>query len=41
MLINDGSELEPSYVEEEKRETPNSLKDKQARMEQLVYRIWT
>ncbi|KAF8449038.1 hypothetical protein L210DRAFT_1054725 [Boletus edulis BED1] len=39
--ISDGSELEPSYVDEEKRETPVSLKEKQARMEQLVYRIWT
>lgn len=39
--ISDGSELEPSYVEEEKRETPTTLKDKQSRMEQLVYRIWT
>ncbi|KAF8552406.1 RhoGAP-domain-containing protein [Imleria badia] len=39
--ISDGSELEPSYVEEEKRETPVSLKEKQVRMEQLVYRIWT
>ncbi|KAH7890757.1 hypothetical protein F5I97DRAFT_1838394 [Phlebopus sp. FC_14] len=39
--ISDGSELEPSYVEEEKLETSTSLKEKQARMEQLVYRIWT
>ncbi|KAI9464198.1 hypothetical protein HD554DRAFT_2222214 [Boletus coccyginus] len=39
--IGDGSELQPSYVEEEKRETPFSLKEKQVRMEQLVYRIWT
>ncbi|KAF8845141.1 hypothetical protein BDN67DRAFT_977653 [Paxillus ammoniavirescens] len=39
--ISDGSELEPSYVEEERREAPASLKDKQVRMEQLVYRIWT
>lgn len=39
--ITDESELEPSYVEEEKRETPVTLKEKQARMEQLVYRIWT
>lgn len=37
----DGSELVPSYVEEEKREAPISLKEKQVRMEQLVYRIWT
>ncbi|KAG1746642.1 uncharacterized protein EDB91DRAFT_1236079 [Suillus paluster] len=41
VLISDGSELEPSYIEEEKRETPTSLKDKQIKMEQLVYRIWT
>lgn len=39
--ISDGSELEPSYIEEEKRETPTSLKEKQVQMEQLVYRIWT
>ncbi|KAF9221327.1 RhoGAP-domain-containing protein [Gyrodon lividus] len=39
--ISDGSELEPSFVEEESRETPTSLKEKQVRMEQLVYRIWT
>lgn len=39
--ISDGSELVPSYAEEEKRETSTSLKDKQSRMEQLVYRIWT
>ncbi|KAG6866566.1 hypothetical protein C0991_002051 [Blastosporella zonata] len=32
---------EPAYVEEEKRETPASLKEKQVRMEQQVYRIWT
>ncbi|KAI6112638.1 hypothetical protein F5141DRAFT_1195407 [Pisolithus sp. B1] len=39
--ISDGSELEPSYAAEEERETSTSLKDKQSRMEQLVYRIWT
>ena len=40
--ISDGSELEPSYIEEEKRDqTPTSLKEKQVQMEQLVYRIWT
>lgn len=39
--ICDGSKLEPSYLEEEERESPTSLKDKQSRMEQLVYRIWT
>ncbi|KZT65621.1 RhoGAP-domain-containing protein [Daedalea quercina L-15889] len=32
---------EPPWVEEERRETPLSLKDKQIRMEQQVYRIWT
>ena len=28
-------------MEEEERETPVSLKEKQVRMEQQVYRIWT
>ncbi|KAF8909401.1 hypothetical protein CPB84DRAFT_1516605 [Gymnopilus junonius] len=37
----DGEPGEPAYVEEEQRETPASLKDKQLRMEQQVYRIWT
>ncbi|KAJ6581386.1 hypothetical protein B0H19DRAFT_1114963 [Mycena capillaripes] len=37
----EGEPGEPEYVEEEKRETPVSLKDKQIRMEQQVYRIWT
>ncbi|TFY64383.1 hypothetical protein EVJ58_g2663 [Rhodofomes roseus] len=32
---------EPPWVEEERRETAVSLKDKQLRMEQQVYRIWT
>ncbi|KAK0218102.1 LIM domain-containing protein [Armillaria fumosa] len=32
---------EEAYIEEEQRETPTSLKDKQIRMEQQVYRIWT
>ena len=32
---------EPAYVEEEQHETPTSLKEKQVRMEQQVYRIWT
>ncbi|KIM44940.1 hypothetical protein M413DRAFT_367036 [Hebeloma cylindrosporum] len=31
----------PAYMEEEQRETPASLKEKQVRMEQQVYRIWT
>jgi hypothetical protein len=32
---------EPAYVEEEQRETHSSLKEKQIKMEQQVYRIWT
>ncbi|KAH9169848.1 hypothetical protein EDB89DRAFT_2230988 [Lactarius sanguifluus] len=32
---------EPLYTEEERRETNTSLKEKQIRMEQQVYRIWT
>ncbi|CAA7267418.1 unnamed protein product [Cyclocybe aegerita] len=37
----EGNTEEPAYVEEEHRETPGSLKEKQVRMEQQVYRIWT
>ncbi|GLB41802.1 putative protein with zinc-binding domain present in Lin-11, Isl-1, Mec-3 [Lyophyllum shimeji] len=37
----EGENHEPAYVEEEQRETPASLKEKQVRMEQQVYRIWT
>ncbi|KAF5383736.1 hypothetical protein D9615_003521 [Tricholomella constricta] len=37
----EGEPQEPAYVEEEQRETPASLKEKQVRMEQQVYRIWT
>ncbi|KAH9945713.1 RhoGAP-domain-containing protein [Amylocystis lapponica] len=37
----DGHPAEPPYAEEERRETAISLKDKQVRMEQQVYRIWT
>ncbi|RDB23715.1 Rho-type GTPase-activating protein 1 [Hypsizygus marmoreus] len=37
----EGEPEEPAYVEEEQRETPASLKEKQVRMEQQVYRIWT
>ncbi|KIK60363.1 hypothetical protein GYMLUDRAFT_167687 [Collybiopsis luxurians FD-317 M1] len=37
----EGEPEEPAYLEEERRETPASLKEKQIRMEQLVYRIWT
>lgn len=36
-----GDVPEPPYAEEERRETPASLKDTQVRMEQQVYRIWT
>lgn len=32
---------EPPFTEEERRETHTSLKEKQIRMEQQVYRIWT
>ncbi|EGN96591.1 hypothetical protein SERLA73DRAFT_170041 [Serpula lacrymans var. lacrymans S7.3] len=39
--IAEGGESEPPYVEEEQKETSISLKEKQVRMEQLVYRIWT
>lgn len=31
----------PAHVEEESVETPASLREKQVRMEQQVYRIWT
>ncbi|KAH8093809.1 RhoGAP-domain-containing protein [Cristinia sonorae] len=34
-------QIEPEYMEEERAETQASLKDKQVRMEQQVYRIWT
>ncbi|KAJ7224368.1 LIM domain-containing protein [Mycena pura] len=37
----EGEPPEPDYVEEERRQSPTSLKDKQIRMEQQVYRIWT
>ncbi|KAG2011466.1 rho GTPase activator [Coprinopsis cinerea AmutBmut pab1-1] len=36
-----GDPPEPLYLEEEARETPASLREKQTRMEQQVYRIWT
>jgi hypothetical protein len=32
---------EPPHVEEERRESAATLKEKQIRMEQQVYRIWT
>ncbi|KAI0641959.1 RhoGAP-domain-containing protein [Trametes meyenii] len=35
------SSSEPPYSEEERRETAQSLREKQIRMEQQVYRIWT
>ncbi|KAH9935931.1 RhoGAP-domain-containing protein [Epithele typhae] len=34
-------QLEPTYVEEERQENAQSLREKQIRMEQQVYRIWT
>ncbi|EMD39064.1 hypothetical protein CERSUDRAFT_112758 [Gelatoporia subvermispora B] len=37
----DGHAAESPWDEEERKESPNSLKDKQIRMEQQVYRIWT
>ena len=30
-----------AYEEEEARETPTTLKEKQMQMEQQVYRVWT
>jgi hypothetical protein len=32
---------EPPYADEERRETALTLREKQIRMEQQVYRIWT
>lgn len=32
---------EPLYADEERKETAATLKEKQVRMEQQVYRIWT
>ncbi|KAI0343230.1 RhoGAP-domain-containing protein [Trametopsis cervina] len=37
----DQAPAENGYVEEEKKENAASLKDKQVKMEQQVYRIWT
>jgi hypothetical protein len=37
----EGEPEEPAYIEEEQKETAVSLKDKQVKMEQQVYRIWT
>lgn len=37
----DAPPVEQPWVEEEKKENPASLKDRQIRMEQQVYRIWT
>ncbi|KAK7061105.1 Rho-type GTPase activating protein Rga1 [Paramarasmius palmivorus] len=39
--IDAGDHEDPPYIEEEQKETPTSLKEKQIRMEQQVYRIWT
>ena len=41
MISVDGEAEQPTYVPEEQRETPASLREKQVRMEQQVYRIWT
>ncbi|KZT27852.1 RhoGAP-domain-containing protein [Neolentinus lepideus HHB14362 ss-1] len=38
---SEGQEEEPPWSEEERRETAVSLREKQVRMEQQVYRIWT
>lgn len=37
----EGELQEPIYLEEEQRENAVSLREKQVRMEQQVYRIWT
>jgi len=37
----EGELQEPLYLEEEQRENAVSLREKQVRMEQQVYRIWT
>jgi hypothetical protein len=42
LSITDGNgHVEPAYADEERRETAQTLRDKQTRMEQQVYRIWT
>jgi hypothetical protein len=41
MILSDMDGEPPGYVLEEQRETPASLREKQVRMEQQVYRIWT
>ncbi|TDL24068.1 RhoGAP-domain-containing protein [Rickenella mellea] len=40
-MITAGDGNEPAWADEERRETAESLKDRQVRMEQQVYRIWT
>ncbi|KXN86579.1 Rho-type GTPase-activating protein 1 [Leucoagaricus sp. SymC.cos] len=37
----EGDSQEPFYLEEERKENAASLREKQVRMEQQVYRIWT
>ncbi|KAF9453572.1 hypothetical protein P691DRAFT_800196 [Macrolepiota fuliginosa MF-IS2] len=37
----EGESQDPAFLEEERRENAVSLKEKQIRMEQQVYRIWT
>jgi hypothetical protein len=41
MIADAEGHTEPVYADEERRETAVSLRDKQVRMEQQVYRIWT
>ncbi|KAM6496940.1 hypothetical protein JOM56_007413 [Amanita muscaria] len=41
MFLIEGEVEQPTYISEEQRETPASLREKQVRMEQQVYRIWT
>jgi hypothetical protein len=40
-IMGSNGAVEPPYVDEERRETAQTLRDKQIRMEQQVYRIWT
>lgn len=39
--LAEGESQEPVYLEEERKENAFSLREKQVRMEQQVYRIWT
>lgn len=40
LLIENGEAEEPYYLEEERAETPGSLREKQSQMESEVFRIW-